>query len=45
MALLHYFQSMDSLPTPKETRLGDTVTQSANAAVPRGTTSKMAENT
>ena len=33
MALLHYSQSMASLPTAKETRLRDTVTQSANAAV------------
>ena len=35
MALLHYSQSMASLPTAKETRLRDTVTQSANAAVLR----------
>jgi len=33
MALLHYFQSTASLPTPKETR--DTVTQSTNTAILR----------
>ena len=35
MALLHYFQVTASLPTAKETALGDTVTQSANATVLR----------
>ena len=33
MALLRYFQATTSLPTAKEMALGDTVTQSANAAV------------
>ena len=33
MALLRYFQATASLPTAKETALGDTVTQSPNAAV------------
>ena len=35
MALLRYFQATASLPTAKETALGDTMTQSANAAVLR----------
>ena len=35
MALLRFFQSTASLPTAKETRLGNTVTQSANAAILR----------
>ena len=35
MALLRYFQVTASLPTAEETALGDTVTQSANAAVLR----------
>jgi len=35
MALLHYFQGTVSLPTTKETALGDTMTQLANAAVLR----------
>ena len=34
-ALLHYFQATASLSTAKETALGDTLTQSANAAVLR----------
>ena len=34
MALLRYFQATVSLPTAKETALDDTLTQSANAAVP-----------
>ena len=40
MALFCYFQPANSLPTAKETQLGDVVTQSANAAVnsTRGTT-------
>ena len=33
MALFHYFQPTVSLPATQETALGDTVTQSANAAV------------
>ena len=35
MALLRYFQVTAALPTAKETALGDTMTQSANAAVLR----------
>ena len=35
MALFRYFQPTASLPTTKETALGDTVTQSANTAVLR----------
>ena len=35
MALLRYFQAQASLPTAEETALGDTVIQSANAAVLR----------
>ena len=35
MALLRYFQVTASLPTAEDTTLGDTVTQSANAAVLR----------
>ena len=35
MALLHYFQVTASLPTAEDMTLGDTVTQSANAAVLR----------
>ena len=33
MALLRYFKSTVSLPTARETALGNTVKQSANAAV------------
>ena len=36
MALLHYFQSTAFLPTVKETRLRDTVTQSENTAILQG---------
>ena len=40
MALLLDFQCMASLPSAEETRLGDTITQSANVAVLCGVQAK-----